>query len=98
VNNKISSKVKDKILRDIEKEQNIIEQCKTKKASQDVIDQSVKRLYDEAERRKLTREVKLKEKGILMEEEERDNTPTKYKKDVHSGYEKYKFMVNCYIT
>jgi hypothetical protein len=95
INNKVSSKVKDKLLRDLEKEQIEVEQCKTKKAPQNVIDQTVKRLYDEAERRKLSKEVRLKERGIVEEYEERDNTPTKYKKNTNS--QNYNFMVRSYL-
>jgi hypothetical protein len=76
----------------MENEQVLVEQCKTKKAPQNIIDQNVKRMYEEAERRKIAREVHLKERGILQEHEERDNTPTKYKKN-HQNEQKYNFMV-----
>jgi hypothetical protein len=93
MNNKVSTKIKDKLLKDLEQEQLLIEQCKVKKASQDTIDQSVKRLYNEAERRKVTREVKLKERGLLEESEDRDNTPSKYKKHKESAAN-YNFLVS----
>ena len=41
----------DEFIQELEKEQSELEMCKTKKVPQNVINDTVKRLYDEAERR-----------------------------------------------
>jgi hypothetical protein len=80
----IDDKRKEKIIREMEEEESVIQMCKIKKVSQDKIEETVNRLYSEAERRKLTRENK-------FVEEDRENTPSKYRKSVVE--QQYNFAV-----
>jgi len=91
----------EKTIQEKKKEDEIIGAVKTKKVSQQSIDQSVKRMYDEAVRRKIkldeTIKKKKEENGDENEiknsndEDDRDLTPTKFKKT--KKQQKYNFMV-----
>ena len=82
VNRKNQERIKEK--REIERkeEQEEIELCKVKKASQKEIDDASKRLYEEALKRKAKRNENLRVNY--------DNSPSKYKMNVNSGA--YTFM------
>jgi hypothetical protein len=84
----LDDKRKEKIIREMEEEDLLLQQCRVKKAPQYKIEETVNRLYSEAERRKLTRECKLKEMDIV---EDRENTPSKYRNSVNE--QKYNFQV-----
>lgn len=96
---KLDYKIKEK--REIErlKEDEIVETVKTKKAPRYIIDQASKRMYDEAQRRKLKYENMKKDSGAeddpsqKVSEKERELTPSKFKK--FKIEHKYNFMVIC---
>ena len=69
----LDDKRKEKFIQELEKEQTELEMCKTKKVSQIVINDTVKRLYDEAERRKISKDMKLKQMKNF--DNEKENTP-----------------------
>ncbi len=85
----LDDKRKEKIIREMEEEELLLSQCKVKKAPQHKIEETVNRLYSEAERRKLTRDCRQTENS-----EERENTPSKYRKSVNE--QKYNFQVFYY--
>jgi hypothetical protein len=72
-----------------EKEEKLMQEVKTKKAPKSEIKQSVKRMYDEAERRRLKNEERNTSSKI-----ERDLTPTKFKTKKKV---KYNFTVKNYL-
>ena len=82
VNRKNQERIKEKREMERKEEQEEIELCKVKKASQKEIDEASKRLYEEA----LKRQAKRKEKMRVNF----DNSPAKYKINVNSGA--YTFM------
>ena len=84
----LDDKRKEKFIQELEKEQTELEMCKTKKVSQIVINDTVKRLYDEAERRKISKDMKLKQMKNF--DNEKENTPSKYK---NGKSENYNFVV-----
>jgi hypothetical protein len=94
---KIIEKTKEKIIHDKEKEDQIVESIKTKKAPSHVINSISKRMYEEAERRRLKMEENRRKEGIEQEEDEnleqkeRDLSPSRFKKFKNS--QKYKFQV-----
>lgn len=89
-------KTKEKVIKDKEEEDRIVENTKAKKVPSHVINSIAKRMYEEAERRKLKLE-EIRRKGGLEEEQEilntkdRDDTPSRYKK--YKSTQKYKFQV-----
>ena len=82
VNRKNQERIKEKREMERKEEQEEIELCKVKKASQKEIDEASKRLYEEA----LKRQAKRKENMRVNY----DNSPAKYKMNVNSGA--YTFM------
>ena len=82
VNRKNQERIKEKREMERKEEQEEIELCKVKKASQKEIDEASKRLYEEA----LKRQAKRKENMRVNY----DNSPSKYKMNVNSGA--YTFM------
>lgn len=75
---------KEKFIQEIEKEEEFVNNTKKRKASKEVINRSVERLYNEAERRKLAREAKLEELRKSRESrEDYVDTPTKYRSRVN---------------
>jgi hypothetical protein len=67
---------KEKFVNEIEKEQEYLNQFKSKKVSKEIINKTVDRLYNEAERRKLAREAKFQE--IEKHRLDSEETPSQY--------------------
>lgn len=80
---------KEKFVSEIEKEQEILNNYKTKKVAKETINKSVERLYNEAERRKLAKEAKIKE--VERHREDSQEMPSQYKS---RQIPKYNFGVN----
>jgi hypothetical protein len=75
----IEEQRKEKLIKEIEKEQQLLESMKSKKAPKDVVEKTVDRLYSDAERRRLARESKIEE----IEKVNNYDTPSKYKKKLN---------------
>jgi hypothetical protein len=88
----LDDKRKEKIIQELENEEMLLQQSKSKKVPQHIIKESVNRLYNEAERRKLSRECRQRQMKLLDEDDKnKENTPTKYKQKVKEHI--YNFMV-----
>ena len=80
LNKKNEEKIKERMEKEKEKEEKEVELCKVKKAPKEVIEKASKRLYEESIKRKLKMESKMLSKVNY------ENSPSKYKKTVHSSY------------
>lgn len=94
---KLEDKIKDKYIKEKEKEEVVIDATKAKKVPHHVLNQIVNRMYDEAERRKLKMEERIKREAKDEEGEEKDRelTPSKFKKFKKS--QNYNFQVILYL-
>jgi hypothetical protein len=67
---------KEKFVNEIEKEQEYLNQFKSRKVAKEMINRTVDRLYNDAERRKLAKDSKLEQMEKLRSDTE--ETPSKY--------------------
>ncbi len=75
----IEEQRKEKLIKEIEKEQELLESMKGKKAPKEIVEKIIDRLYTDAERRRLARDAKIEE---IEKIRSNDDTPTKYKQKV----------------
>jgi carboxypeptidase C (cathepsin A) len=83
---KIDNQRKEKLIKEIDKEQQLLESMKGKKAPKDAIEKIIDRLYSDAERRRLARESKIEE---MEKVKSNDESPSKYKKKPETIVYKY---------
>jgi hypothetical protein len=83
---------KEKFVQEIEKEQEYMNNFKSKKVAKDIIEKAVDRLYNEAERRKLARDEKIQQIEKHRFDTEED-MPSRY---MSRKIPKYNFGV-CYF-
>jgi hypothetical protein len=90
IDKKKEEKIKEKVMKDRAVEEEIVEGMKSKKVPKYVIDQAVKRMYEEAERRKLKVKDNIYVEEDTIEKQVRELTPSKFKK--FKNEQKYNFL------